>query len=60
MHPTAIVVASVDAILGIAILVAREMGYESPPLLTLSAQDQCTIPDGADATVSEFGEIRII
>ena len=59
MHPAALVIGAVDAILGVAILVAREMGYKTPPLLTLSPECQERVHDGQHAVIRTTGELEL-
>jgi uncharacterized protein len=49
--PAAIVLGRMDAIVGLGILVAREMGWATIPLAVLAPSDQATIADGSDFSV---------
>jgi uncharacterized protein len=57
LAPTAIVIGRLDAILGLGILVAREMGWHTIPLLMLPAADQAGFTDGEQVAISEDGTI---
>nr|WP_246331696.1 DUF126 domain-containing protein [Sphingomonas chungangi] len=57
--PTAIIVAKPDAILAVAAIVGREMGWTVPPILRLDVDDLERLPDGAPATVFEDGMVRL-
>lgn len=50
--PAAIVLGRADAIVGLGILVAREMGWATIPLAVMAPSDQATIADG---TMFEVG-----
>jgi predicted aconitase with swiveling domain len=57
--PAAIVLGTIDAILGLGIIVGREMGYPAVPLLLLlPAEQQAQVADGAMVAIAENGEIR--
>jgi predicted aconitase with swiveling domain len=58
--PAAIVLGTIDAILGLGIIVGREMGYATVPLLTLPVAEQAQFADGAEIAVAESGEIRAV
>ncbi len=55
--PAAIVLGEVDAILGIGILVARELGHRGPPLLRLDPARQAEFASGDLVAVAEDGAI---
>ena len=57
--PAAVVLGRVDAILTLGIIVAREMGYPTIPVITLAAEDLARLPRKGWATVSEDGEIDV-
>ena len=57
--PAAIILDSPDAILALGVIVAREMGWPSPPLLRLSALEQERIADGASVAISRDGQLRV-
>jgi predicted aconitase with swiveling domain len=58
--PAALILGEVDAILALGVLVAREMGYGSIPVLELGRADQARLPQGAEMEVSHDGEIHLI
>jgi predicted aconitase with swiveling domain len=49
--PAAIVLGRMDAIVGLGILVAREMGWATIPLAVMAASDQEKIADGEELRV---------
>jgi predicted aconitase with swiveling domain len=55
--PAAIVLGEIDAILGIGILVGRELGHAGPPLLRLAPAAQLGFASGDLATIAEDGTI---
>jgi predicted aconitase with swiveling domain len=55
--PAAIVMGRLDAILGLGILVAREMGWPTIPLLVLPAAAQAGFSDGERVAIDETGTI---
>jgi predicted aconitase with swiveling domain len=55
--PAAIVMGRLDAILGLGILVAREMGWRTIPLLVLPATEQAGFSDGERVAIAEDGTI---
>ena len=57
LAPAAIVMGRLDAILGLGILVAREMGWNTIPLLVLPAADQAGFSDGERVAIAEDGTI---
>ncbi|HLZ68010.1 MAG TPA: DUF126 domain-containing protein [Aliidongia sp.] len=57
LAPVAIVLGRLDAILGLGILVAREMGWPTIPLLVLPAADQAGFSDGERVAIAEDGTI---
>jgi predicted aconitase with swiveling domain len=56
--PAAIVLGRLDAILGLGILVAREMGWPTIPLLILSPAEQAGFSDGERVVIDETGLIE--
>lgn len=56
--PAAIVVGRVDAILGLGIIVARELGYGTIPFLQLDRAQQTLLATGDDVTIAADGTIR--
>ena len=59
LAPAAIILTEPDAILALGILVAQEMGWPTPPLLQLDANQQTLIADGAPVTIDDFGALHI-
>jgi predicted aconitase with swiveling domain len=57
LAPAAIVMGRLDAILGLGILVAREMGWHTIPLLVLPPADQMGFSDGERVAIAEDGTI---
>jgi len=57
LAPAAIVIGRLDAILGLGILVAREMGWPTIPLLVLPPADQEGYRDGERVAIAEDGTI---
>ena len=57
--PAAVVLGRVDAILTLGIIVAREMGYPTIPVITLAAEDLARLPSQGWATVSGDGGIEV-
>jgi len=55
--PAAIVLGEVDAILGIGVLVGRELGHGGPPLLRLDPSRQAEFATGDLVAVAEDGAI---
>ncbi|MBL8696741.1 MAG: DUF126 domain-containing protein [Alphaproteobacteria bacterium] len=55
--PAALVLAEIDAILAVGILVARELGRSTPPLLLLPAADQARLETGIPVAVNADGSI---
>ncbi len=55
--PAALVLAQADAILVVGVLVAREMGWPTIPVLEVPLADHANLADGATATVAADGTI---
>ncbi len=55
--PAALVLGAIDAILGLGILVAAEMGWPTIPLLRLSAAEQKGFVSGMPVTIDKAGWI---
>lgn len=55
--PAAILLGSCDVILVLGVLVAKELGYRTIPVLEEIANDFVTIPSDATVTVSKSGEV---
>ena len=58
LAPAAIVLHEPDAILALGALVARELGWDAPPILRLPAHQQADFPDGVRVSVAENGELE--
>lgn len=56
--PAALVIDAPDAILLLGLVVAREMGWTTPPALRLPAAEQVAL-DGRDCRIAEDGTIRL-
>lgn len=59
LAPAALVVAEPDAILGLGVVVAREMNYGSIPVLVVPRDQQAALADGAEVTIGRDGRIRL-
>lgn len=57
--PAAVALGHVDAILTLGVIVAREMGYPSLPVVALDPEDVMTLPDAGTATITEEGSLVI-
>lgn len=55
--PAAIVLARVDAILGLGLVVAAELGHAPPPLLRLDEAAQAGFADGEEVAVGRDGAL---
>jgi predicted aconitase with swiveling domain len=55
--PAALVLGHIDAILGLGILVAREMGWPTIPLLVLPAAEQLQFAQDTGVIIAEDGTI---
>lgn len=55
--PAAVALGHVDAILTLGVIVARELGYPSLPVVALDPEDVMTLPDAHTATVMEDGRV---
>ncbi|HWA46444.1 MAG TPA: DUF126 domain-containing protein [Hypericibacter adhaerens] len=58
LAPAALIVAEPDAILGLGVVVAREMNYGSIPVLVLPHERQAELADGAEVSIRRDGTIR--
>jgi predicted aconitase with swiveling domain len=56
--PAALVLGRVDAILGLGILAAAEMGWNTIPLLVLPLVEQRLLPMGASVEIDASGIIE--
>jgi predicted aconitase with swiveling domain len=59
LAPAAILLDTPDAILALGAIVAREMGWSSPPILRLPAAEQARIADGACVSISRDGKLSL-
>ena len=57
--PAALVLAEPDAILGLGVVVAREMAYGSIPVLVLARDAQSALNTGARVKIEEDGRIHV-
>jgi len=55
--PAALLLTSVDAILVLGVVVARELDYPTLPVLEVTMDAMSGIPQGAEATVAEDGRM---
>ena len=58
--PAAVALGRVDAILGLGIVVAREMGWPTIPLYRLTVEAMDRIADGAEVDIRADGAIRVM
>jgi len=58
--PAALVLAEPDAILGLGVVVAREMNYGSIPVVVLPGSAQAALNSGQRARIGEDGRIDIL
>lgn len=58
--PAAVVIGTVDAILGLGIIVAREIGHRPIPLLRLAPDAQANFADGMMVAIAEDGAIAVL
>jgi predicted aconitase with swiveling domain len=56
--PAAVILGRIDAILGLGIVVAREMGWPTIPLLHLPAEAHGAIADDAEIEIDASGALR--
>jgi predicted aconitase with swiveling domain len=59
LAPAVIVLDSPDAILALGVIVGREMGWPSPPILRMPASKQASIADGSLVKWSRHGELIV-
>jgi len=59
LAPAALVLAERDAILALGVVVAREMGYPTIPVVELGLAEQALLPQGAWARVAADGTITL-
>jgi uncharacterized protein len=60
LAPGAIILDSPDAILALGVIVGREMGWKSPPILRLPAAEQKLITNGAPVSITRDGCLSIL
>lgn len=58
--PAALVLAEPDAILGLGVVVAREMNYGSIPVVVLPHEAQSAMASGTRARITERGSIELL
>jgi predicted aconitase with swiveling domain len=59
LAPAAIILDCPDAILAAGAIVGRELGWKSPPILRLPAEQQRLIPDGAPVSITRDGRLTV-
>jgi predicted aconitase with swiveling domain len=59
LGPAALVIPEADAILPLAVIVAREMGWGSIPVIRLPVAKQAALETGARARIAEDGWIEV-
>jgi predicted aconitase with swiveling domain len=59
LAPAALILARHDGILALGVLVAREMGYDTIPVLEVSAECAGSLPDGVEASIRPTGAIEL-
>ena len=57
--PAAIILGRIDAIVGLGIVVAREMGWPTIPLLVLAPDALGRLPQGAMVTIAPGGRVSV-
>ena len=55
--PAALVLGKVDAILTLGVIIAREMGYPTLPVVELSRAELARLPISGTLTISKYGAI---
>jgi predicted aconitase with swiveling domain len=58
--PAALVLAEPDAILGLGVVVAREMNYGSIPVVVLPREHQTALRSGQRVRIDAYGRIEIL
>jgi len=58
--PAAVILGRIDAILGLGLVVAAELGHVPPPLLRLDASAQAGFADGAILAVGRDGSLALV
>lgn len=59
LAPAAIILDAPDAILALGVIVGREMGWRTPPILRLSATEYGAIPQEALVTITTDGQLTL-
>jgi predicted aconitase with swiveling domain len=57
--PAAILLTNVDAILTLGVIVAREMGYETVPVLQLARDELAKLPNAGYVRVGKDGDVEV-
>ncbi len=57
--PAALLLGNVDAILTLGVIVAREMGYETIPVLQVAPKDLANLPETGYVRVSDDGVVKV-
>lgn len=60
LAPAALILGETDAILALGVVVGREMGYPSIPVLELSSAKQAELPQDALVRIGEGGVISVV
>ena len=55
--PAALLLGGVDAILTLGVVVAKEMGYRTIPVLEVTPEQLATLPQGQDVRIDERGVV---
>lgn len=58
--PAAVILGRIDAILGLGLVVAAELGHVPPPLLRLEASAQAGFADGRTVAVGRDGSLALV
>lgn len=58
--PAAVILGRIDAILGLGLVVAAELGHLPPPLLRLDARAQADFADGQTIAVGRDGSLALV
>jgi uncharacterized protein len=59
LAPAALILGETDAILALGVVVAREMGYPTIPVLGLDRDGQALLPQGALVSIARDGTITL-
>jgi predicted aconitase with swiveling domain len=60
LAPSALIIDSPDAILAVGTIVGREMGWRSPPIFRLPANEHRRISDGAIVSITQGGHLTVL